>query len=87
MEVRYAKSAAKFLESLDKPTKARIRAGISGLIQRPPVGDIKLMRGYSDGRHRLRIGKYRVVYKYGTDGQLEVLHVMEIGSRGDVYKK
>lgn len=30
MKIRYAKSAAKALEGLDKPTKARIRAGILG---------------------------------------------------------
>ena len=41
----------------------------------------------TDGRLRLRVGKYRVVYRYGTEGQLEILHVMEIGSRVDIYKK
>ena len=84
MEIRYSKSAAKALEGLDKPTKARIRAGILGLTQK---GDIKTMQGYHDGRQRLRIGKYRVVYRYGIEGQIEILHIMEIGSRGDIYKK
>ena len=87
MEIRYARSAAKSLESLDKPTKQRIRKGIQGLTQKPPEGDIKTMQGYSDGRLRLRVGKYRIVYRYGTEGHLEILHVMEIGSRGDIYKK
>lgn len=87
MEIRYARAAAKTLERLDKPTKARIRAGILGLTQKPPQGDIKAMQGYHDGRHRLRVGKYRVVYRYGLEQQLEILHIMEIGSRGDLYKK
>ena len=87
MEIRYARSAARFLEALDRPTKARIRAGIPGLTEKPPKGDIKIMQGHHDGRHRLRVGKYRVVYRYGLDGQVEILHIMEIGSRGDVYKK
>lgn len=87
MEIRYAKSAAKALERLDKGTKARIRAGIEGLTQKPPQGDIKTMQGYSDGRQRLRVGKYRVVYRYGVERNLEILHIMEIGSRGDIYKK
>ena len=87
MEIRYARSAAKALESLDRPTKQRIREGIQGLTRKPPEGDIKAMQGYSDGRRRLRVGKYRIVYRYGTEGQLEILHVMEIGSRGDIYKK
>ena len=87
MEIRYARSAAKSLESLDKPTKQRIRKGIQGLTQKPPEGDIKTMQGYSDGRRRLRVGKIRVVHRYDTEGHLEILHVMEIGSRGDIYKK
>lgn len=87
MEIRYARSAAKALEGMDRPTKARIRAGILGLTEKPPKGDIKTMQGYHDGRQRLRIGKYRVVYRYGMEGQIEILHIMEIGSRGDIYKK
>lgn len=87
MEVRFSKSAAKVLEGMDKPTKARIRSGILGLAEKPPKGDIKIMQGFHDGRQRLRIGKYRVVYRYGLEGQIEILHIMEIGSRGDIYKK
>lgn len=86
MEIRYAKAAAKALESLDRPTKARIRAGILALTLHPPQGDIKVMQGYHDGRRRLRVGKYRVVFRYGREGQLEILHIMDIGSRGDIYK-
>ena len=87
MEIRYSKAAAKALNEMDKGTKARIKAGILGLIQKPPQGDIKLMQGYHDGRHRLRVGKYRIIYKYGLEMQLEILHIMNIGSRGDIYKK
>ena len=87
MEIRYARSAAKALEGMDRPTKARVRAGILGLTEKPPKGDIKTMQGCHDGRQRLRIGKYRVVYRYGMEGQIEILHIMEIGSRGDIYKK
>ena len=86
MEIRYAKSAAKALERLDKGTKARIRAGIEGLTQKPPQGDIKIMQGYADGRQRLRVGKYRVVYTYGIEKKLEILNIKEIGSRGDNKK-
>ena len=87
MEIRYARSAARFLEALDRPTKARIRAGIQGLTEKPPKGNIKTLEGHHDGRLRLRVGKYRIVYRYGKEGQVEILHIMEIGSRGDVYKK
>lgn len=85
MQIEYSKAAVKAIKAMDKPTKQRIKAGIEGLTQKPPRGDTKVMQGYTDGRQRLRIGKYRVVYKYIT-GTIEVLHIMDIGSRGDIYK-
>jgi len=86
MEIRYSKAAAKAISAMDKPTKARIRTGIIGLTQKPPVGDIKLMQGYHDGRYRLRVGKYRIIYKFGLEMELEILHIIDVGSRGDIYK-
>jgi len=44
------------------------------------------MQGYSDGRMRLRVGGWRVVYRLEQDGRVEVLLIMEIGNRGDIYK-
>lgn len=86
MEIRYSKAAQKAINAMDKATKQRIRAGILGLTRKPPQGDIKPLQGYHDGRQRLRVGKYRVIYKYGIDGTVEVLYIMDIGSRGDIYK-
>jgi mRNA interferase RelE/StbE len=47
-----------------------------------PDGDVKPLQGYTDGRQRLRIGKYRVIFKISGEN----LYVIEIGSRGDIYK-
>ena len=86
MEIRYSKAAVKAINTMDKATKARIHAGILGLTHKPPVGDIKPLQGYHDGRQRLRVGKYRIIYKYGLEMELEILHIIDIGSRGDIYK-
>ena len=86
MEIRYSKAAVKAINAMDKPTKNRILVGIEGLTHKPPLGDIKTMQGYNDGRQRLRIGKYRIIYKYTLEMELEILHIMDIGSRGDIYK-
>ena len=56
VKIEYTKKAVKYIESLDKPTKQRIKAGIEGLTENPPKGDIKTMQGFSDGRKRLSIG-------------------------------
>lgn len=86
MQIKFAKSAAKSLKGLDKPTRTRIKQAILGLTENPPKGDIKLMQGYTDDRLRLRVGKYRIIYRYQVDGTMEILYVMDIGSRGDIYK-
>ena len=86
MKIKYSKKAVKYIESLDKPTKHRIKAGIEGLAENPPKGDIRTMQGYKDGRKRLRIGKYRIIYNYISNGDIELLYVMNIDSRGDIYK-
>ena len=44
------------------------------------------MQGYNDGTMRLRVGKYRVIFRYDKDGALEILYIIDIGSRGDIYK-
>ncbi len=86
MVIRYSKDALKFLAKLDKKSVERIRKAIEGLTFTPPVGDIKLMQGYTDERKRLRVGSWRIIYKYGTDNDLEILFVIDIGNRGDIYK-
>ncbi len=86
MKVRYSRKSLKFLSKLDSRSVERIRASIAGLTENPPKGDIKPMQGYSDGRMRLRVGGWRVVYRLEQDGRVEVLLIMEIGNRGDIYK-
>ena len=86
MEIRYSKQAVKFINNLDKTTKTRIKHGIEGLTKNPPEGDIKLMQGFSKSIYRLRIGKYRIVYSYSEEREIEILNILKIGSRGDIYK-
>lgn len=86
MRIEYSKKAAKYINTLDKPTKQRIKAAIEGLIEIPPRGDIKTLQGYSDGRKRLRIGKYRIIYNYLPNGEIEILYIINVDSRGDIYK-
>lgn len=86
MTVRYSKDALKFLSKLDAKSVNRIRTAIQGLTLTPPVGDIKVMQGYTDNRKRLRVGSWRIIYKYGAENEVEILFVIDIGNRGDIYK-
>lgn len=86
MEVRFSKDAAKTLQGMSKAMKHNIGARINGLTKTPPEGDFKPMKGYSDGRCRLRVGGYRIVYNYFVDKDERVLYIIDIGARGDIYK-
>ena len=72
MEIEYSKKAVKFINSMDTVTKKRIKKAIEGLTEEPPKGYIKKLQGYDDGRKRLRIGKYRIIYNYYEKGVLEI---------------
>ncbi|MBR3306560.1 MAG: type II toxin-antitoxin system RelE/ParE family toxin [Lachnospiraceae bacterium] len=84
-EVRFSKEARNFLKKADAKLKSQIKEGIEGLKTIPSTGNIKPMEGYKDGRMRLRIGKYRVIYRY-ENSSLLVLYIIDIGARGDIYK-
>lgn len=86
MKIKYSKDALKFLSKLDTKSVSRIRTAIQGLTLTPPVGDIKVMQGYTDNRKRLRVGSWRIIYKYGSENEIEILFVIDIGNRGDIYK-
>lgn len=81
MKLEYSKAALKVLQRVDKPTRARVIAGINGLLETPPKGDIKAMQANRED-FRLRVGKFRVIYHQENDS----IRIDEIGARGDIYK-
>ncbi len=86
IRIKYSKDALRFLSKLDKKSVGRIREAVMGLTFNPPVGDIKTMQGYSDGRKRLRVGSWRIIYRLENDRTVEIIFVIDIGNRGDIYK-
>ena len=86
MTIEYSKTAAKALQRMEKKLRNRIHEAIKGLTQQPPVGDIKPMEGKPAGRYRLRVGGYRVIYRYDEKGAMIILYVIDVGPRGDISK-
>lgn len=86
MKIKYSKAALKFLSKLEKKSVSRITSAIQGLTLTPPEGDIKPLRGCSNGEMRLRVGGWRVIYCYAEEQTVTILLVLDIGNRGDIYK-
>ena len=78
MEIRYAKAAVKVINSMDRPTKQRIR----NAVERLPKGDVKPLSG-SVRLYRLRVGDWRIVFSY-PDGNTVLIE--KIAPRGEIYK-
>lgn len=78
MRIEYARAAVKVINSMDRPTKQRIKAGIEKL----PQGDIKPLQG-SNGSYRLRVGDWRILFSYPEH---DIILIEKIGPRGGVYK-
>ena len=86
MKIEYSNKSVKQIGKMDSLTKRRIKTGINGLTEIPPKGDIKTLQGLKDDTQRLRIGKYRIIYKLMVENSTEILYIIDIGSRGDIYK-
>lgn len=84
--IKYSKDAVKFIKKQEQSVKNRLRIAIDGLKNKPMTGDILPMEGYKDGRMRLRVGTYRVIFKEINETEIDIIFIMEIGNRGDVYK-
>ena len=84
--IKYSKDATKFIKKQEQSVKHRLREAIKGLKEKPMIGDIRPLEGYRDGRMRLRVGNYRVIFRVINEVEIDIIYIMEIGSRGDIYK-
>jgi mRNA interferase RelE/StbE len=81
VEIFLHKKAKKFLENTDLVTAKRVKAALIGLLETPPVGDIVPLKGRKPFL-RLRAGDYRAIFCKEGD----IIEIVKIESRGDVYK-
>ena len=87
LKVRYSRDAIKFLDKQTKKTVHRIRKNINEKLRtKPPKGDIVQLEGYNDGRRRLRVGSWRIIFRYAEENRIEILEIIDIDSRGGIYK-
>ena len=83
--IEISTSAAKSLGKLEKSNRLRIVGVIEllGVDPRPPGA--KMLRGGEQGRWRVRVGDYRIVYTI-EDDRLLIL-VLRIAHRREVYDR
>lgn len=78
MRIEYSKKTVKYINTVDKTTKKRLREAIEKI----PLGDIKKIQGIENG-YRLRVGDLRVLFSIEDD----TIYIDNIIPRGQAYKR
>ena len=82
-KIKILKSAQRDMKNIkDKKSVYRIHNAILSLKHNPYTG--KKLKGY-DSLYRIRVGKFRVIYK--IDEEEKVVYVVLIDKRSRVYKR
>lgn len=81
MRFAFTPEAQAQLRAIDRATALRIletiaRFGATG------TGDVAPLGGEWQGCYRLRVGEYRVIFRYVQDG----LEILTVGYRSDAYR-
>jgi len=83
-ELEYRRPARKALLKLPQAVADQFLAAFEALAADPERRDLDVRPMVGRDGHRLRIGRYRALYRIEQDRML--ILVLEIGPRGDVYK-
>jgi len=83
--VEYRKDAFSYLRRLSPKWRDRIVEAIETLAEDPDASELDVKKLTGRPAHRLRVGKYRVIFERHEEKLLIV--VILIRGRGDVYKR
>jgi len=83
MQVLLHHDAEKYLDRLNADDRDRIKESLRDLAKEPPEGDIRPYEG-SKGNLRLKVGSYRVIFKFENN---RIILVSHIEPRGQAYTK
>jgi len=83
-EVVFSRKAVKFIESIDKGYRKKIK-GILGTMMENPFGyPYKKIKGETN-IYRVRTGKYRILFEVNKSNKFIV--ILKIDKRGRVYNR
>lgn len=87
--VEYHRNARRYLRKMPVDRKEKIKAVIAEIaLLEDPLShrNVSQLGGEWAGCYRARIGGYRVIFHI-VDGEIiDILEVLQVGARGDVYK-
>lgn len=85
-QVIYSTRAREDLKKLEKKTAQRIIKKIFYFSQqKAPLAFAKKLANFDLGQYRFRIGDYRAIFDLNKKGQIQLLMILRIKHRKDLY--
>lgn len=84
-EIKLDKQPSKFLEKCEKTIFDRVVEKLKYLKQNPIPHDAKRLTGYEEPLFRVRVGKYRVLYRINYEYRIVV--IVKIDHREKIYER
>lgn len=85
-EVIYSKNSIQDLGKIDRLIAQRIIKKISFFSRQNDIFKFaKPLKGFSDDKYRFRIGDYRAIFKIDQSGNIQILMILNIKHRKDIY--
>lgn len=84
-KLEYSNRFDKYLDGIPKKDVEKILLKIVSLTKDPRPHGVETLSGDLKGYHRVRCGKYRIIYEI-CDGMLVIL-ILRVSHRKDVYRK
>ncbi len=83
----YTKQALDDLSDLPNKTGKRIFNKIEWFKNNNPIHSAKKLINPNYGTYRWRVGDYRVLFDVNSNGEIQILLILTIKHRKDVYEK
>lgn len=81
--IEFLKTAQKELSKLPRDIQKKIALAIDSLKLNPYPNNVKKLKG-SEGRFRIRVGDYRIIYK--IENKNLIILIVKVGHRRDIYQ-
>lgn len=85
-KIIYSKNSIKDLRRIDKLIAQRIIKKIAFFSEQKNIFDFsKPLKGFGENKYRFRIGDYRAIFKIDKSGEIQILMILNIKHRKEVY--
>ena len=87
-KVIYSENSIKDLRKIEKSVAKRIVKKILFFFKQKNIFDFSNpLKGFGQGRYRFRIGDYRAIFKIDKSGKIQILMILNIKHRKEIYFK